>query len=193
VATGEGECVIEVICGGMFSGKTEELLRRIRRARIAKQKVQLFKPKIDTRYSINNIQSHEGMSEPSIPVLKAEDIVKELKENTQVIGIDEIQFFDSDMLDLVQKLANENKRIIVAGLDMMANATPFGIMPALLSIAEDITKLHAVCMRCGASASFTKYILPEGTPGVGGKEAYIACCRNCYNKKEVNYEAKNNG
>src|SRR3954452_17994863 len=176
---------IEVVCGSMFSGKTEELLRRVKRAQIARQKVQVFKPTIDNRYSVDHVQSHDANRVASRPVEKAKDILKYVEDNTRVVGIDEAQFFDEGVVDVAQKLAYRGIHVIVAGLDMDFRGQPFGPMPKLLAIAEDVTKLSAVCVVCGNPASRTQRI--AGAPGatgdnvlVGAKELYEARCRFCH-------------
>ncbi len=173
---------IEVVCGSMFSGKTEELIRRLRRAQIAKQKVVVFKPKIDNRYDKEKIVSHSKQEIHSIVIKEAKDIL-EHAIFAQVIGIDEAQFFGNDLIEIVQSLADSGKRVIIAGLDMDYRAVPFEPMPQLLAIAEDITKMHAICMRCGAQANYT-YRLAKSTERVvvGAGEAYEARCRHCYEK-----------
>ena len=181
--------LIEVICGSMFSGKTEELLRRVRRAIIAKQKVQVFKPAIDTRYSAEHVQSHDSNRIASTPVTKARDILKQVEDSTRVVGIDEAQFFDDAVVEIAQKLANRGVHVIVAGLDMDFRGLPFGPMPKLLAIAEDVTKLSAICVVCGNPASRTQRIW--GSSGndtarvlVGAKELYEARCRFCHDPHE---------
>ena len=154
---------IEVICGSMFSGKTEELLRRLKRAQIARQKIQVFKPKIDNRYSDTHVQSHDAGRILSLPVDRARDILKFLEDNTRVVGIDEAQFFDESLIDVAQKVAYRGVRVIAAGLDMDFRGLPFGPMPKLLAIAEHVTKLAAVCVVCGGPASRTQRIGPQST------------------------------
>ncbi len=169
---------IEVIVGGMFSGKTEELIRRLRRAEYARQKIQVFKPVIDTRYSVEEVCSHNQNTIQSLPIPKAEDIWKHLKEDTQVVGIDEGQFFDAELVEIVQKLAEQGKRVIIAGLDTDWQAKPFEPMPTLMAIAENVTKQHAVCVVCGASASRTQRTgNVEGQVVVGAHDLYEARCR----------------
>lgn len=180
-----GHGSIEVICGSMFSGKTEELLRRIKRAQIARQKVQVFKPVIDNRYSTDHVQSHDANRIPSRPVEKARDILKFVEDNTQVVGVDETQFFDDAIIEVVQKLAFRKMRVIVAGLDLDFRGQPFGPMPKLLAIAEDVTKLSAVCVICGNPASRTQKIAGPVTAdadqiAVGAREMYEARCRFCH-------------
>ncbi len=174
---------IEVVCGSMFSGKTEELLRRIRRAQIARQKVQTFKPAIDTRYSGDHVQSHDSNRVPSVSVERARDILDLVEDNTRLVGIDEAQFFDDSIVEVAQKLAYRGIHVILAGLDMDFRGQPFGPMPKLLAVAEDVTKLCAVCVICGNSASRTQRISESAEPGtvvVGGKEMYEARCRFCH-------------
>ncbi len=176
---------IKVICGSMFCGKTEELIRRVRRAIIARQKVKVFKPKIDNRYGIQSITSHSGQSVDAVPVEAAEDILELANGETTVVAIDEAQFFDEGIVDVVQRLVEElNLRVIVAGLDTDFRGEPFGAMPQLLSIAEEMVKLHAICVVCGESASRTQRLV-DGAPAayddpiimVGAQESYEARCR----------------
>jgi len=173
---------IEVICGCMFSGKTEELIRRIRRVTIAKQKVEIFKPVVDTRYDKENVVSHNKTVVKSTPVQYASDIIL-LSGESDVIGIDEAQFFDQEIVDVCRKLANSGKRVIVAGLDMDANGEPFGPMPYLLAIAEFITKLHAICAVSGSLASFTyKLTDSQKTVELGETDIYQARNRKYFNE-----------
>ncbi len=175
---------IEVITGSMFSGKTEELIRRIRRAQIAKLKVMVFKPRIDTRYSTDKIVSHSDISIPSIVVDNAKQIL-ELAKDAQVVGIDEAQFFDSELVDVCEKLANDGKRVIVAGLDQDYRGKPFEPMPQLLAIAEYITKTHAICVVCGNPASKTqRKIKTGGRIVIGASDIYEARCRRCFEPPE---------
>ncbi len=167
---------IEVICGCMFSGKTEELIRRLRRASIAKQKVEIFKPAVDTRYDDEDVVSHNNTSIRSTPVQFASDILL-LTGESDVIGIDEAQFFDSEIINVCRTLANQGKRIIVAGLDMDAQGEPFGPMPQLLAISEFVTKLHAICTISGSLASFS-YKLTDSEKTVELGEADIYEARN---------------
>ncbi len=165
---------IEVICGCMFSGKTEELIRRLRRATIAKQKVEIFKPAVDVRYDNEDVVSHNKTSIRSTPVQFASDIIL-LAGDSEVIGIDEAQFFDKEIVDVCRKLANNGKRVIVAGLDMTASGEPFGPMPYLLAIAEFVTKLHAICAISGSLASFSfKLTDSEKTVELGEQDIYQA-------------------
>ena len=168
---------IEVICGSMFSGKTEELIRRIRRAEIAKQRVKVFKPKIDNRYSEFSIVSHNEQSYPSEIIENADEIL-EKSFDTEVIGIDEAQFFDNNLVEICQMLADSCKRVIVAGLDQDYRAKPFEPMPQILAIAEYITKIHAVCVVCGAPANRTQRVTEnKDRVLVGGENHYEARCR----------------
>ncbi len=165
---------IEVVCGCMFSGKTEELIRRLRRATIAKQNVEIFKPAIDTRYDEEEVVSHNKTAIRSTPVQFASDIIL-LAGDSDVVGIDEAQFFDKDIVDVCRKLANSGKRVIVAGLDMDAKGEPFGPMPQLLAIAEFVTKLHAICTVSGSLASFSyKLTDSDKTVELGEKDIYEA-------------------
>jgi len=171
---------IEVVCGGMFSGKTEELIRRIRRAVIARQKVELFKPKIDTRYSETEVVSHDMQKIPSRVITKPKQILNFALE-AQVVGIDEAQFFDKSLVKVCQTLANMGKRVIVAGLDQDYRGIPFDPIPELLAIAEYITKTHAICVICGNPANHTQRLTDsKGKVVIGADEAYEARCRNCF-------------
>lgn len=176
---------IEVICGSMFSGKTEELIRRLNRARIAQQKVEIYKPMIDTRYSEENVVSHDSNSVASTPVESSQSILLMATE-ADVVGIDEAQFFDEGLIEVCNTLANRGKRIIIAGLDMDFKGVPFGPMPALCSIAEDVTKVHAICVRCGNLAHVSHRIV-EGDKQVmlGELQEYEPLCRQCYNKTQT--------
>ena len=175
---------IEVVCGSMFSGKTDELIRRLVRATIAKQKVQVFKPAIDVRYAVEKVTSHAGADYSAIPVEKAADIRVGVDEDTTVVAIDEAQFFDPEIVDIAQELAWRGVRVIVAGLDMDFRGEPFGPMPILMSKAEKVDKLHAICMTCGNEASRTQRLV-NGKPAryddpvviVGASELYEARCR----------------
>lgn len=173
---------IEVICGSMFSGKTEELLRRLNRVIIARQKVEIFKPAVDTRYHDQNVVSHNANSIRSTPVQFSEDILL-LAGTCDVVGIDEAQFFDEELVEVCTKLANSGKRVIVAGLDMDFSGKPFGPMPQLLAIAEYVTKVHAVCMKCGDIAHYSYRLTPnQKTVMLGEKDTYEARCRRCFLK-----------
>lgn len=179
---------IECICGSMFSGKSEELLRRIKRGVIAKQKVLLFKPSIDNRYDENRVSTHNGNSYDSISIEKSSDILNFVKyTNYDIIGIDEIQFFDDDIIKIINKLADDGIRVIVAGLDMDFKAEPFHPMPEIMAISEMVTKLHAVCNKCGKEASRSQRLI-NGKPAkyddpivvIGASESYEARCRHCH-------------
>jgi thymidine kinase len=175
---------IEVICGSMFSGKTDELIRRLVRAVIAKQKVQVFKPAIDVRYAVEKVTSHTGSNFDAIPVENAAEIRSKLEPDTTVVGIDEAQFLDPAIIPIAQELAGRGIRVIVAGLDMDFRGEPFGPMPLLMSMAERVDKLHAICMICGDEASRTQRLV-NGKPAryddpvviVGASELYEARCR----------------
>ena len=154
---------IEVICGSMFSGKTDELIRRLVRATIAKQKVQVFKPAIDVRYAVEKVTSHAGSDYDAIPVQKAAEIREKIEPETTVIGIDEAQFFDPEVVQVAEELATRGIRVLVAGLDTDFRGEPFGPMPVLMSMAEHVDKLHAICMVCGDEASRTQRLV-NGRP-----------------------------
>jgi thymidine kinase len=172
---------IEVICGSMFSGKTEELIRRLNRSLIARLNVKVFKPAIDTRYHHSDIVSHNDNAAPSIPVSKATDIPG-LAGNCDVVGIDEAQFFGRDIVEVCNSMANSGKRVIVAGLDMDFKGEPFGYLPQLLSMAEYVTKVHAICMVCGDVASYSFRLTPtDDQVMLGETSTYEARCRNCFN------------
>ncbi|AFK85354.1 thymidine kinase [Thermoanaerobacterium aotearoense SCUT27] len=178
---------IEVVTGPMFSGKSEELIRRIKRAKIARQKVQVFKPAIDDRYSIDKVVSHNGDNMHAIAIVKASDILAYAEEDTDVFAIDEVQFFDSEIVDIVKEIADSGKRVICAGLDMDFRGEPFGPTPELMAIAEFVDKLTAICMKCGNPATRTQRLI-NGKPAnyddpiimVGAKESYEARCRKCH-------------
>ena len=177
---------IEVICGSMFSGKTEELIRRLKRARIARQLVEIYKPAIDTRYSDNDVVSHDANSIPSTPVESARSILL-MASDAQVVGIDEAQFFDNAIVEVCNELANSGKRVIVAGLDMDFKGIPFGPMPQLMAIAEDVTKVHAICVKCGNLAHVSHRIVKaEQRVLLGEQHEYEPLCRQCYNKALTN-------
>lgn len=171
---------IEVICGCMFSGKTEELIRRLRRAAIAELKVEVFKPKIDTRYDENNIVSHDTSALLATPVGDSADLLG-ISQETSVVGVDEAQFFDMELPSVCQELALRGIRVIVAGLDMDYRGQPFGPIPNMLAIAEYVTKVHAICVHCGNLATHS-YRLAQGDEVVllGEKEKYEPRCRSCY-------------
>ncbi len=171
---------IEVICGSMFSGKTEELIRRMKRAQYAKQKVEIFKPEIDTRYDAVKVVSHEGNSIHSTPVPASSHILL-LASDVEVVGIDEAQFFDAGLPDVCTQLADNGIRVIVAGLDMDYLGKPFGPIPALLAIAEHVTKVHAICMRCGNIANHSHRITDEeALVLLGETNNYEPLCRDCF-------------
>jgi len=175
---------IEVITGSMFCGKTEELIRRLRRATIAKQKVQVFKPTIDNRYAEEKVTSHTGANFDAIPIQQAAEIFERLDPDTTVVAVDEAQFFNDEIVSITQQLANRGIRVIAAGLDMDFRGEPFGPMPILMSKAEDVSKLHAICVVCGEEASRTQRLV-DGLPAryddpvviVGASEMYEARCR----------------
>lgn len=172
---------IEVICGSMFSGKSEELIRRLRRAQLAKQSVQIFKPEFDTRYSINHIISHSEMKIDAVAVKTASEIFEKTLLSTNVLGIDEAQFFDSDLVNVCNILANRGKRVIIAGLDQDYLGKPFDPMPQLLAIAEHITKAHAICMKCGGLANYSQRLSASKERVVlGATDLYEARCRSCF-------------
>jgi thymidine kinase len=172
---------IEVVVGPMFSGKSEELIRRLRRAEFARQRVQIFKPAIDVRYADNEIVSHSGLGISSDAVSKASEILEKLQPRTEVVGIDEAQFLGDEVVDVCTKLANLGKRVIVAGLDTDYRGRPFEPMPRLLAIAEEITKLLAICVRCGNPAVHTQRLVEsDELIVVGASGAYEARCRRCF-------------
>lgn len=178
---------LEVICGSMFSGKTEELIRRLRRAGIARQKVQVFKPAIDDRYHVERVTSHNGLAFEALPVQGAQEILARLEPDTTVVAIDEVQFFDTAVISLCETLANQGKRVICAGLDTDFRGEPFGPMAGLIVCAEMVDKLHAICVVCGEDASRTQRLI-DGRPAayddpvvlVGAAEVYEARCRHCH-------------
>jgi thymidine kinase len=176
---------IEVVCGSMFSGKTEELIRRLNRAKIAKQKIEIFKPAIDKRYDDLQVVSHNANSIDSTPIEAASEILL-LANNAEVIGIDEAQFFDDALPEVCTQLAQQGKRVIIAGLDMDFLGRPFGPMPHLLAIAEYVTKVHAICMQCGQLAYVSHRTSEEKqTVVVGEKDRYEPLCRSCYNQSNT--------
>lgn len=173
--------MIEVISGPMFAGKTEELIRRLRRVTLAGVKMQAFKPRLDTRYTVEEIVSHDARRLPVESVEHSAEIGAALRPHTKVVGIDEAQFFDHDLVHLVENLARDGRRIIIAGLDLTSDGRPFGPMPALLAVADQVTKLSAICALCGAEASRSARVVPdEAEVLVGGSEAYQARCRRCW-------------
>ena len=179
---------IELICGSMFSGKTEELLRRVRRSEIARRRIQLFKPHVDHRFGRERVASHNGVARDDATVVEgAATLLDQVWPDTDVVAIDEIQFFDRAVADVCQALADRGMRVVAAGLDQDFRGEPFGPMPLLMALAERVDKLHAICVRCGASASRTQRLI-NGQPArfdepviyVGGSESYEARCRNCH-------------
>lgn len=172
---------IEVICGPMFSGKSEELIRRLRRARIARQRVQVFKSALDNRYDSELIVSHSDQTLKAIPVKTAAELAQKVEDRTEVIGIDEVQFFDMAIVEVCERLANMGKRVIVAGLDLDYRGVPFEPVPQLMAIAEYVTKTLAVCARCGAPASRSQRLVPSDERiVVGAQDAYEPRCRHCF-------------
>lgn len=172
---------IEVVCGPMFSGKTEELIRRVKRAQIAKQRVQIFKPAIDVRYDETKVVSHSSLTIQSEPVEKSIDILMRIKDSTRVVAIDEVQFFDEDIIKVVSKLANRGFRVICAGLDLDFRGVPFGPMPMLLAIADQVQKIQAICTICGAPATRSyRTSNDEDTVVIGETDKYQARCRSHY-------------
>ncbi len=175
---------IEVICGSMFSGKTEELIRRMKRAQFAKLPVEIFKPTIDVRYDDRAVVSHDSNSIPSTPIAHSSAILL-MSAETKVVGIDEAQFFDDELPNVCVQLANRGVRVIVAGLDMDFKGVPFGPIPALMAIAEHVTKVHAVCMCCGAPANYSyRIIANEERVVLGEKDSYEPRCRACYFERQ---------
>ncbi len=179
---------IEVICGSMFSGKSEELIRRVRRAEIARQKVQVFKPSLDNRYGLGSINSHDGRATEAVAIERASDILHHLDEATTVVAIDEAQFFDDNLIAICRSLADERHiRVIVAGLDLDFRGEPFGPVPHLIAQAEQVDKLHAICVVCGNEASRSQRLI-NGEPAryddpvilIGASESYEARCRHCH-------------
>ena len=173
---------IEVICGSMFSGKTEELIRRMKRAQFANQKVEIYKPCIDVRYSDDQVVSHDAHSIPSTPIDSPASMLL-LSSDVEVVGVDEAQFFDDSIVDVVQTLANRGIRVIIAGLDTDFMGKPFGPMPALMAVAEDVQKVHAICMKCGSPANHSHRLYENDQLVVlGEKDIYEPLCRHCYNE-----------
>ncbi len=178
---------IEIICGSMFSGKTEELIRRVRRAEIARQHIQVFKPKLDNRYSVSEVASHNGEQTPAEVIERASEILGKVRPETTVVAIDEAQFFDSQVAEVARILADRGLRVIITGLDLDFRGEPFGPMPLLMAEAEMVDKLHAICVVCAAPASRTQRLI-NGRPAkytdpvilVGASEVYEARCRDCH-------------
>ena len=175
---------IEVICGSMFSGKTEELIRRLKRVKIANQRVEIFKPTIDVRYDVTKIVSHDTTAIQSTPVDNSQKILQ-MAQNVDVIGVDEAQFFDAEIPNVCDELASRGIRVIVAGLDMDYLGNPFGPMPAIMAKADYVTKVHAICMRCGNIANYSyRKTSTEGQVVLGEKDIYEPLCRVCYDKEK---------
>lgn len=175
---------IEVICGPMFSGKSEELIRRLRRAQIARQVLQVFKPKIDDRYHESQIVSHSHVSIEAVPVENAAEIARRVRGDTRVVGIDEAQFFDDDLVEVAERLAQGGARVVLAGLDQDYTGAPFEPIPRLMAVAEYVTKTLAICTRCGAPAGRSQRLVPDGVQVlVGAVEAYEARCRACHSPR----------
>ena len=175
---------IEVVCGSMFSGKTEELIRRMKRAKFARQKVEIFKPSIDTRYSEEDVVSHDQQHIPSTPVDSSAALLL-LAGDIDVVGIDEAQFFDQGLVAVCNELANRGVRVIVAGLDMDFKGEPFGPIPALCAVADDVTKVHAICVKCGALAYLShRLVSNDRRVLLGEKDEYEPLCRECYRQAE---------
>lgn len=173
---------IEVICGSMFSGKTEELIRRLKRAKFARQRVEIYKPAIDTRYSEEDVVSHDSNSISSTPIESSSSILL-FSSDIDVVGIDEAQFFDEGLVDVCNKLADSGVRVIIAGLDMDYKGVPFGPMPDLCAIADEVTKVHAICVRCGQLAYISHRIVKnEKRVLLGEKDEYEPLCRECYRR-----------
>jgi thymidine kinase len=176
---------IEVICGSMFSGKTEELIRRMKRALFAKQNVEIFKPSIDARYAEEDVVSHDKNSIPCTPVDNSGNILL-LSSDIDVVGIDEAQFFDEGLPEVCNKLANQGVRVIVAGLDMDFKGKPFGPMPKLCAVADEVTKVHAICVECGNLAGYShRLVKNDKLVLLGEKDEYQPLCRECYNRHTV--------
>ena len=178
---------IELVCGSMFSGKSEELIRRVKRAEIARQKVQVFKPAIDTRYGTGQVSSHSGAHTEAVALQSSAEIMAWVRADTEVVAIDEVQFFDAGIVGVCECLASSGKRVVLAGLDMDFKGEPFGSMPELLTRAEEVEKLHAICIECGAPATRTQRLI-NGAPAhyndpivlIGATESYQARCRKCH-------------
>ena len=188
---------IELICGSMFSGKSEELIRRVKRAEIAKQRVQVFKPRLDTRYGVDQVSSHSGAHVEAVAVQQAADILRLVAPETEVVAIDEVQFFDWSISDVCSALADQDKRVILAGLDLDFRGEPFGPMPLLMAQAEEVEKLHAICMVCGAPATRTQRLINDKPATyadpvilVGASEAYQARCRKHHEVPKADTEVQ---
>jgi thymidine kinase len=175
---------IEVICGSMFSGKTEELLRRLKRAEFAKLKIAVFKPQVDVRYDEGEVVSHDSNTITSNPIQNPTDILNMVTE-MEVVAIDEAQFFDNELIAVCNKLADDGKRVIIAGLDMDFLGKPFGVMPQLLAVAEHVTKVHAICIDCGSIANHSfRLTKSKALVELGEKEEYKPLCRNCFSQQK---------
>ena len=182
-STDTGHGWIEVICGSMFSGKTEELIRRMRRAQFAQQELIIYKPKIDNRYSSEEVVTHRGERIPALVVNNASELLIHWKHQ-KVVGIDEVQFFDDEIVDVCMELAKNGVRVICAGLDMDFSGQPFGSVPKLLAVAEYVTKVHAICVSCGALAQFSHRLVQQKDQVLlGEKDHYEPLCRKCFNDK----------
>ncbi|MEW6127666.1 MAG: thymidine kinase [Acidobacteriota bacterium] len=181
---------IEVIAGGMFSGKSEELIRRVRRAEIARQRVQIFKPVIDDRFDTKRIVSRDNRTVEAIAVSSTKELRNHLTFGVRVVGVDEVQFFDNDIVDVCMELADAGVRVIVAGLDQDYMRRPFGPMPALLAVAEYVAKMHAVCVRCGNAAHYSQRVSGGNSQIEVGDISYEARCRQCYEIYRANEEAR---
>jgi thymidine kinase len=176
---------LTLICGPMFSGKSEELIRRLRRAAIARQSCQLFKPAVDVRYGLTRVQTHSKQSLEATPVTSTQHLISLLRPDTKVIGIDEVQFFDSNVSEWAESAATKGKHIVLAGLDLDAEGKPFGGMPTLMALADEVLKLSAVCIQCGENASRTQLLIEVADlkkPLLGAGEIYEARCRRCHQK-----------
>ena len=184
---------IEVVCGSMFSGKTEELIRRLRRAQFARQEIAIFKPVIDKRYSDVEVVSHDAHKLTSTPVASPAELLGRVGPEIQVVGVDEAQFFDETLVDVCQTLANRGVRVIVAGLDTDYLGQPFGPMPRLMAVAEDVQKVHAICVRCGALANHSHRLSKsEDLVLLGEKDIYEPLCRECFNDAREREEQEKN-
>ena len=181
---------IEVVCGSMFSGKTEELIRRLRRAQFANQKIAIFKPTVDNRYSDVEVVSHDFHKLTSTPIKDPADMLK-VGPEVKVVGVDEAQFFDASLVEVCQTLANRGVRVIVAGLDMDYLGQPFGPMPRLMAVAEDVQKVHAICVKCGALATYSHRLSKsQDLVLLGEKDVYEPLCRACFNAARAAEESK---
>ncbi len=178
---------LEVICGPMFSGKSEELIRRLQRTLYAKQTTIIFTPSIDTRYKANSISSHNGRTLKAVPIQNSSDMLKYIDEKTQVVGIDEVQFLSGNTIEIIMSIVNQGKRVICAGLDKTFKGEGFGIVPELLALADDVTKLSSICMVCGNEATYTQRLIDNKPASyndpiilIGASDSYEPRCRKCY-------------